>query len=289
MPSADSNKQIKDAAERLRASQKNGELDQAKSAAKELIKKLPAGVTEAARAAAQSPETRAQVIEAAKSAAGNVIPQMSGNPADAAAAGAVPAQETPPPAASGPVPGTLPLIEGASSPTAGVPMGVIEADRTDFDLKQGIFLYSGHVRARHPDFYIECEELEVHMIKDEPSVKKQAKPAPGPSKKEDTGDKAPPIRKAIARGPMVIIEKRDPQGDVQQGRCKRLDYDGLTGEMTLSDFPQVQKGNVMHIATTSDTVMVFDKNGKLSTNRPSRTVILGNDQPGQQGAGQVTN
>jgi hypothetical protein len=88
---------------------------------------------------------------------------------------------------------------------------------------------------------------------------------------------------------MVIIEKRDPEGDVQQGRCKRMDYNGLTGDITLSDYPQVQKGNVMHIATTSDTVMVFDKSGKLSTNRPSRTVILGSGTPSAQGSGAPTN
>ncbi len=280
---SDSKQQLKSVADRLKQAQKTGELEQAKSAAKDLIQKLPTSVTEAAKAAADSPEGRAQVLEAAKSAAGSVLPQLKDGmmPSDEAASAAATthaagaANQSQP---QGPMPGTLPLLESSSTPPSGTPMGVIDAERTDFDLKKGVFLYSGNVRARHPDFYIECQELEVYMMKEDPA--KKSRPRDSVVKKEE--DKAPPIQKAIARGPMVVIEKRDPQGDVQQGRCKRLDYNGLTGEIVLSDFPQVQKGNVMHVATTSDTIMVFDKSGKLSTNRPSRTVILGGDQPQSQ-------
>jgi lipopolysaccharide export system protein LptA len=85
---------------------------------------------------------------------------------------------------------------------------------------------------------------------------------------------------------MVIIEKRSLEGDIQQGRCKRLDYDGATKDIVLSDYPQVQKGNVLHIATTADTVMIFDKEGRLRTNGRPRTVILSDDQPGTPNNGQ---
>jgi hypothetical protein len=77
---------------------------------------------------------------------------------------------------------------------------------------------------------------------------------------------------------MVTIEKRDEQGNVQQGKCRRLDYDQDTGDIILSDYPQVQRGNVLHIATQADTTMVFDKTGKLRTNGRPRTVIL-SDEP----------
>ncbi|MEQ1751855.1 MAG: LptA/OstA family protein, partial [Prosthecobacter sp.] len=181
----------------------------------------------------------------------------------------------------GPKPLALAPIGGGSTaadPNTANPTAIIEADNSVFDLKTSIFIYTGHVRARHPDFYIECEELEVHMVKQDESKSGQ-KPAPkvandpilidGRKKSE-----APPIKKAIARGPMVTIEKRSEQGDVQQGKCRRLDYDGATGDITLSDYPQVQRGNVLQIATQSDTTMVFKKSGKFITNGRPRTVIL---------------
>lgn len=298
----DSKKQLQEAAERLRQAQNNGELDQAKAKARELIKNLPAGVTDAAKAAAQSPEKRQQALDAAKAAVGSMAPQVQGllNGGKTAEGSAAPSQasepkvqEMPPAAASGPAPGALQPLGAASNQAArGAPNVIIEADRSDFDLNNAIFIYSGHVKARHPDFYIECEELEVHMIKEDDGASKATnKPKPAPRNdpitsagagKGNKEDKAPPIRKAIARGPMVIIEKRSLEGDVQQGRCRRLEYDGTTRNITLSDYPQVQKGNVLHIATTADTTMVFDKDGRLSTNGRPRTVILSDDQPPQK-------
>ena len=293
----DSKKQHEQAAERLRVAQKSGELDRAKATAKELLKNLPPGVTDAAKAALQTPEARAQAIEAAKAAAGSALPQVQGmiggqtaSPPPAVAPAPAPVvQDQPPPAPAGPAPGALPPLT-PSATAKGAPTIIIEADRSDFDLNTAIFIYSGHVRARHPDFYIECEELEVHKVKEE-GVQTQKGPPAEPNnplllkggKKED---KDPPIKKAIARGPMVIIEKRSLEGDIQQGRCKRLDYDGATKDIVLSDYPQVQKGNVLHIATTADTVMIFDKEGRLRTNGRPRTVILSGDQPGTPNNGQ---
>jgi lipopolysaccharide export system protein LptA len=299
----DSKKQLQEAAERLRQAQNSGELEQARTKARELIKNLPPGVTDAAKAAVQSPEKRQQALEAAKAAVGSMAPQvqglLNGGQADGgasspSAASSPKLEEQPPAAPSGPVPGALQPLGAASTDSArGIPNVIIEADRSDFDLNNAVFIYSGHVKARHPDFYIECEELEVHMIKEEEGKSKKGEGKPGVATRQNPiitpgagkgkkEDKAPPIRKAIARGPMVIIEKRSLEGDVQQGRCRRLEYDGTTRNITLSDYPQVQKGNVLHIATTADTTMVFDKEGRLSTNGRPRTVILSDDQPPQK-------
>lgn len=293
----DAKKQLQQAADRLREAQKNGELERAKNTAKDLIKNLPPGVTDAAKAAVQSPEARQQALDAARAAAGGALPQnlppqvqgmINGQAQPPAGTAAAPApapavQDQPPPAPSGPAPGALqPLVAPATA--KGTPTIIVEADRSDFDLNKAIFIYSGHVRARHPDFYIECEELEVHMIQEEMTGKKggptKAPPTLTTPKDGKKSDKAPPIKKAIARGPMVIIEKRSLDGDVQQGRCKRMDYDGATGNITLSDFPQVQKGNVLHSAITADTTMVFDKEGRLHTNGRPRTTILSDPPAG---------
>jgi lipopolysaccharide export system protein LptA len=300
-PSGDQRKQIDQATEKLRQAQSNGQLDQAKDAAKQLLKKLPEGVTDAAKEALQSPEAKAKAMEAVKSAAQTILPQAQdllkekGLPTGAL----MPAPAQPEPAA--------PVIEGPK-PTALAPLAtnpakkaqptvVIEADNSVFDLKTSIFIYTGNVRARSPDFYIECEELEVHMVKEESkkeAAKDKAKAAgkvdakPDPKTANDPvltkpAEKAPddvPIQKAIARGPTVTVERRDEQGNVQIGKCRRLDYDKATGYIVLSNNPQVQRGNALQIAIQPDTKMMFDKNGKFTSNPRSRTVILSDDPQG---------
>lgn len=285
-PSSEQKKQLEQATERLRQAQSNGELDKAKSTAQELLKKLPSSITDAAKAAAQKPEVKSQAVDAAKAAAQALMPQAQslldaqGQSATmpATAAPTAPAvQDQPPPAPQGPQPQALQPIGGGTSAKTGQPTVIIEADNSVFDLNAAIFIYTGHVRARHPDFYIECEELEVHMVKEEESKTGKKAPAPTVSSKDKKTAADSGIKKAIARGPMVTIEKRSEEGDVQQGKCRRLDYDAASGNITLSDYPQVQRGNLLHIATQADTTMVFDKNGKLHTNGRPRTVILSDE------------
>ncbi len=67
---------------------------------------------------------------------------------------------------------------------------------------------------------------------------------------------------------------------------RAMDREQVTKDIVLSDYPQVQKGNVLHQATTADTVMIFDKEGRLRTNGRPRTVILSDDQPGTPNNGQ---
>lgn len=286
-PMSDQKKQIDQATEKLRQAQSNGQLDQVKGVAAELLKKLPDGVAGAAQEALKSPEAKVKAAEAMKSAAESLLPRAQEMLKEKALQTGVlmpaPAMEDQAPVVEGPKPSALAALAVNPAKKA-QPMVVIEADNSMFDLHEAIFIYTGNVRARHPDFYIECEELEVYMVKEE-SQKVSGKAAPKVEAKKSNDPelmkKAPdknPIKKAIARGPMVTIEKRDEQGNVQQGKCRRLDYDQGTGDIILSDYPQVQRGNVLHIATQADTTMVFDKTGKLRTNGRPRTVIL-SDEP----------
>ena len=58
---------------------------------------------------------------------------------------------------------------------------------------------------------------------------------------------------------------------------------GLTGAITMSNYPQVQRGNILHMATQPDTLMVFEKDGRLRTTGRPRTVILGEEDGGGAG------
>lgn len=299
-PPSDHKKQLQDAAEKLRQAQTNGELDKAKETAKGLMGKLPSNLTDAAKAALQSPEVKAQAAEAAKSAAKTLLPEAQKMMDARAAADALPAAipATPvadqPPAAAvaeGPKPQLLQPLNTTpvtAAPTERKATAVIEADNSVFDPNTGILIYTGNVRARHPQFYIECEELIVHLRQDEKGKgKDKGKPAAKSGLKTDAilankkgSDAAEdsPVKKAIASGPMVRIEKADPEGKLQRAFCRNAVYDGDTGIITMRDNPQVQTANVMQTAISPDTVMTFDQKGKFNSNRPTRTTILSEEE-----------
>ncbi len=278
-PNSEQKKQIQAATDRLRQAQSNGELDKAKDTAKGLLKNLPSGVTDAAKAALQSPEAKAQAMDAVKAAAQTIMPQAQQmlNRSDVPVGlptAAAPADQPPPPVATGPQPGALQPI-GATSAGGRQPTAIIDADNSVFDPNAGIVIYTGHVKARHPQFYIECEELIVHLVKEEPSKAKAAPMKNDPiSPGKGTKEKQSGIKKAFASGPRVLIEKKNPDGELQRAFCRRAEYDGITGNMKMRDNPQVQTGNVMQMATTPDTEMTFDQKGNFSSNRSTRTVIM---------------
>ena len=118
------------------------------------------------------------------------------------------------------------------------------------------------------------------MVKDEEeaAAKKAAPKKDAILADQDSDANNSRIKMAIASGPMVTIEKlSETDGEIQQGKCKRAVYRSSTGEIVMSDYPQVQRGNILHIATQPDTEMIFEQNGKLRTTGRPRTVILQGD------------
>jgi len=302
-PSGEQKQQIQQATEKLRQAQASGELEKAKETAKGLMGNLPSNLTEAAKAALQSPEIKAQAVEAAKAAAKTLLPEtqkmmdsrnaITETPPAAATTATSPDQ--PPGAPVGPKPQLLQPLNQTPHEGAGArrPVAVIEADSSVFDPNTGILIYTGNVRARHPQFYIECEELIVHLDKKEDDDKTKAKAKPvskndsilANKKGAKEESRQTSVKKAIASGPMVRIEKANEQGELQRAFCRNAVYEGATGIITMRDNPQVQTGNVMQSAITPDTVMTFDEKGNFTSNRRTRTTILSEED----GAGQSRN
>lgn len=281
-------------------------------AAKEAAKQVPDSVKEKAKELLLSPDgvemrqkalqaaqgmiqggssTAAATTPAAAPAAGT--PEASAPPAAAAAPAAAspstPVEEAPPPPPSGPRPKPLQPLNLDEVPKATKGQIDITAQKSAFfDANNNYGIYTGDVKARHPQMYIECEELELFMAKQEGGVlgaPKPKKPAPAasdadivaPSKKK-AENTAPPIDKADARGPMVTVEKVAEDGELQIGHCKHLIYDGKTGNTTLLEWPQVQAGNRLHKATEAGCIMVIDKAGKLTTTGGHETIVLQGDE-----------
>ncbi|WP_395750354.1 LptA/OstA family protein [Prosthecobacter sp.] len=278
-------------------------------AAKDAVKKVPDEIKEKAKEMLLSPEG-AEMRQKALQAAQSVMQGNAGSgtgtatatpatPADAppataptpAPAPAVAVVEAPPapPKPTGPQPKPLQPLNLDEAPKATKGQIDITAQKHSyFDTNTNYAIFTGDVKARHPNMYIECEELEIFMTKQQGGVlgsaPKPKKPAPSvkdsdilakPSKEAANTD--PPIDKADARGPMVTIEKISEDGELQIGHCKHLIYDGKTKKTTLMEWPQVQAGNQLLKATEAGCVIEIDRNGKLTTTGNHETLILQGD------------
>jgi len=254
-------------------------------AAKTIIQAIPDDLKDKTKAMLTAPET-AEMRAKAMQAAQTVIQGNSAAPTPAQPSPGTRVVETPPPPA-GPQPQPLQPLNLDEAPQASKGQIVITARKSAFfDANRGYGMYVGDVRARHPQMYIECEELELYMAKQEGGVLGESKPKPAPAapaaKDSDilaqptqkSGAQGGNIDKADARGPMVLIEKMSAEGELQIGHCKHLIYDGKTGNSTLLDWPQVQAGNKLHKATEPGCVMVIDQKGMLTTTGGHQTIIL---------------
>jgi lipopolysaccharide export system protein LptA len=85
------------------------------------------------------------------------------------------------------------------------------------------------------------------------------------------------LEKAIAEGNVGLVRDRpDPNGGPPThavGRSEHAVYTATDGSVELTGMPKVQQGLNLHIATSSETVMVIDQDGHLNTHGPSRTEI----------------
>jgi lipopolysaccharide export system protein LptA len=274
-------------------------------AAKAAVKQVPDEVKDKAKELLLSPEgvdMRQKALQAAQS-----MIQGNSNTSSPATTAATPGADAPPATAPAPAP-VVAVVEAPPAPKPSgpqpkplQPLNLDEAPKATkgqiditaqksafFDANNNYGIYTGDVKARHPQMYIECEELELFMTKQPGGVLGSA-PKPkksAPSAKDSdilaqpkkAGNSAPPIDKADARGPMVTIEKISEDGELQIGHCKHLIYDGKTEKTTLLEWPQVQAGNQLHKATEAGCVMEIDKNGKLTTTGGHETIILQGDE-----------
>jgi len=158
-----------------------------------------------------------------------------------------------------------------------------------FDAAKSIGIFTENVRVYHPQFYLECDELEVFMVKEDKTKQPVAAANPDAADTADAGKtdvEESSIDKVIARGAMVIIEKFQENGeDIQVGKCKNLTYEGKTGMVTLRVWPQVQRGSRVQIADEAGTVMTISPQGVFQSKGRSRTEIIQGDAPKPQTKG----
>ncbi|MBL9118198.1 MAG: hypothetical protein JNJ83_24545 [Verrucomicrobiaceae bacterium] len=183
----------------------------------------------------------------------------------------------------------------APAPQKGPKQAIIDAESNFFDPATNVTVFEGNVKARHPDFQIDCERLELFMKKQDkksgpgPSAPptgvpgdtkkpdETAKPVPAPEAKEEEGG----IEKAVATGTRVVVIQHTPEGD-KMGTGRKVTYDGNTGDMVFSGMPTIQEGARKIVGTDPSTVLTITGTGKVLTKGPNQ-VHYDVEQPGSKG------
>ncbi len=131
----------------------------------------------------------------------------------------------------------------------------IYADEASFDTEKRIGVFSGHVRVFDPRFNIQSDKLTVYIHKEEGEG----------------------LERAIAEGHVgVVRDKPDPKGGQPAkavGLAEKAVYTSADGNVVLTGSPRVQQGLDTHVATSPETIMILNQDGRLTTRGPSRTEI----------------
>lgn len=153
---------------------------------------------------------------------------------------------------------------------------------TTFDGKAGIVVFVEGVKVKDPQFELTADKLTAYLKK---SAKEPAAPSPTPAdaKSDDAKSPASGLERAVAEGNVIISQDKvdEKTGEVTRyvGKGAKADYNALTGDMTLSGWPQIQQGFNNQVATEEGTVMIMNKDGHLRTKGPSMTVIKTDSKP----------
>jgi lipopolysaccharide export system protein LptA len=177
-----------------------------------------------------------------------------------------------------------PLVSPVKQP---VPT-VIVSESSFFDSREGFGVFVGDVVLDHPEFHLTSDELEVYMHKEQKpaeSADPNAPPTPpalppGPTAgqlaekgaaTDTTKGPAPSerkmndnLKKAIAKGRKVVINKLSPEGDPQIGTGQEAEYDGDSGDVILRGMPQIQNGRNLQVAIDPTTYFVIKRDGRFS-------------------------
>lgn len=126
-----------------------------------------------------------------------------------------------------------------------------------FDEQTNTAVFIGEVRVNDPSFLLSSDKLTVTLTADRSG-----------------------IERAIAEGNVIIVQQTAESPEkAATGRAERAEYIPATGRVTLSGMPEIQQGINRHIATSPGTRMIINRDGRATTEGPSRTVITDTAAP----------
>lgn len=167
-----------------------------------------------------------------------------------------------------------------------------------FDAATNMMVFTDEVVVDHTGFHLECDRLEI-ILKANAALGAGVTGGEEVSKEEPTTDPEPgseggeggvvsvdgddPIEQAIASGGMVTITKKDAEGKLKTGRARKVVYEAATGDITMREYPQVQSGQSLMIATDESTIIVMKADGNHYAVGPHRMEIVADDDEEGEG------
>lgn len=165
----------------------------------------------------------------------------------------------------------------------------ITAEEATFDNKTHQAVFIGNVVVKDPEFNVTCDRLTAVLKHEEkepeekPATPNKATPRPAtppPATKAEKKDKGGGLEKAIAeasgdRKVLITQERREEDGKVSinTGRARKVVYEAVTGDITLSGMPSVQQGINTCMALEESTVIILNREGRMRVVGPHKTVI----------------
>lgn len=174
--------------------------------------------------------------------------------------------------------------KGEKSPKKSKGSTEIVALEATFDQKAHLAVFTGEVVVTDPAFIVQADKLTAYLKHDDKPVgevvapgRLKTTPDPKPDAKPSKGGG---LEKAIAEadpGKMVTViqEKNEADGTSSRsiGHGKKVVFDSVTGDITLTGRPDVQQGINTCIATDESTIMILNRDGHMRVTGPHKTVI----------------
>jgi lipopolysaccharide export system protein LptA len=160
----------------------------------------------------------------------------------------------------------------------------IVALEATFDQKAHIAIFTGEVVVTDPAFVVHADKLTAYLKHEEkpaaelaPARLKAPTADPKPDAKPSKGGG---MEKAIAEADpgklvTVIQEKNEADGSLSRsiGHGKKVHFDSISGDITLTGRPDVQQGINTCVATDESTIMILNRDGHMRVTGPHKTVI----------------
>jgi lipopolysaccharide export system protein LptA len=154
------------------------------------------------------------------------------------------------------------------------PTEITCSKEASFEDKSRKAVFTGEVRVKDPQFTMTADKLTAFIRQE--TIASGTTSAP----KKTSGGNVPGmggLERAIAEGHVVIVQEKPGENGGEATRyvakAGRAEFQSSTGDMVLYDWPQVQQGINLHVATEQSTVMTINRDGRMKTNGRSRTLI----------------
>lgn len=152
---------------------------------------------------------------------------------------------------------------------------ITASKRLMLDAKGNEATFLGDVKVLDPRFSLNCNKLTAYLKRSGPEAKagegaeaSKNRP-PGPSSGGG-------VEKAVAEGEVVIVQdKVNDKGQIERsiGRSGKAVYDALTGDITLTGWPQVEQKQNTVVATDEGTVIILNSKGTMEVLGHSKSVL----------------